>query len=716
MLAFVVDHPAPATIIIITGDRDYAYALSILKLRKYQVILVVPSSSHTSPCLESQASLVIDWNAAALRTRTEVVNSTQPVRQPYLDLDANLITKILRELQEFALDDSDTTLHPYSTSSRSTSRLRRMSVRDPLEPLRHSKNTGSFDSTQEFTHNPASPRKSTSAASDLAPGGLPIPKTPSHSRRASVSTGSTPRSATIVAQSPAVVEQDIPAKDPPLGGRRSSTPDTTDIAGPTKRSLSVLASRDVLESPLHDSRPPSSIIVRLPLEPVQSAGDMPVMGKSTFPPSHKLNGLASPFVATRTPTKLESNPDPCSKQSHAVVKPTSPIVAPPKAPTATVTTCKTPQMRDIPVPEEIEHLACLPVEDDDGNSERSGSIPHRVHTQGGACDATNTPGSNCHFYVASHAMYSPPGGNVGLHLPDTPSSNNVSSPPAIFLGVDSAQFAAFPHASNTPDCSPRGSESVLSSTGFSSPPFTTTASHETDASKRHQTYAKFKPLIHLLLAARECGIARPPRSTIAVDLVQSDSQVYRRAGALKFRDYTAMAEQAGVIELGGQMGDAWIALHPNWFGVDDVPTTHLPPNSVSSPTSDPLEAIQSPSLTGSKMAATFHTPTFASLECRSFESSNALPNSLTDRHDSASRALIPAQFQPLVDVLTHMRAEGFRYTFRSIVGQLLSRDVYTQAGVSGFKEYIHQALEAQVVQVGGAEGHAWIRLHPELRV
>ncbi|KAF9228008.1 hypothetical protein BS17DRAFT_693924, partial [Gyrodon lividus] len=60
MLAFAVDHPAPATVILITGDRDYAYAISTLRLRNYKVILIVPSP-HVPVCLESQASLVVDW-------------------------------------------------------------------------------------------------------------------------------------------------------------------------------------------------------------------------------------------------------------------------------------------------------------------------------------------------------------------------------------------------------------------------------------------------------------------------------------------------------------------------------------------------------------------------------------------------------------------------------------------------------------------------------
>ena len=297
MLAFAVDRAAPATIILISGDRDYAYAVSTLKLRKYQVILVVPSP-QSSLCLQSQASLVIDWGAAVLRTRTEAVGSVQAIRQPYPDVDANLVTKLMRELQEPPLDDSDSTSHPHPTASQSTPSLRRISARDLLEPSGHSKNTGNFDSMEEFTHT-----RSTRTGSDLAPGGLPNPKTPSHSRRASVSTGS---SRAIIAQSSPAVEQDIPAKSPPLSSARRSCPsDTTDLFGPAKRSLSVVPSLEAPELPFHDNGPPSSIMIRSPLEPAQWTGDIPVSGHPGVPSSNRLNSLASPL--DRKSTRLNSS-------------------------------------------------------------------------------------------------------------------------------------------------------------------------------------------------------------------------------------------------------------------------------------------------------------------------------------------------------------------------------------------------------------------------
>ncbi|KAJ6541766.1 NYN domain-containing protein [Mycena capillaripes] len=59
MLAYAMDHPAPATVILISGDRDFAYAVSILRLRRYEVV-VISLMAHIS--LKSQASACLDWN------------------------------------------------------------------------------------------------------------------------------------------------------------------------------------------------------------------------------------------------------------------------------------------------------------------------------------------------------------------------------------------------------------------------------------------------------------------------------------------------------------------------------------------------------------------------------------------------------------------------------------------------------------------------------
>ncbi|GLB35323.1 putative NYN domain containing protein [Lyophyllum shimeji] len=60
MLAYAIDNSAPSTIVLISGDRDFAYAVSILRLRRYRVVIVSLPGVHTS--LKVQASLCLDWN------------------------------------------------------------------------------------------------------------------------------------------------------------------------------------------------------------------------------------------------------------------------------------------------------------------------------------------------------------------------------------------------------------------------------------------------------------------------------------------------------------------------------------------------------------------------------------------------------------------------------------------------------------------------------
>lgn len=69
MLTYAIDNPAPATIVLISGDRDFVYAVSVLRLRKYRVVLVAPHCAHAS--LKSQASAVLNWE-------TDIMGKTAP--------------------------------------------------------------------------------------------------------------------------------------------------------------------------------------------------------------------------------------------------------------------------------------------------------------------------------------------------------------------------------------------------------------------------------------------------------------------------------------------------------------------------------------------------------------------------------------------------------------------------------------------------------------
>jgi hypothetical protein len=60
MMAFALDYHAPATAILISGDHDFAYVVSVLRNHRFRVIVVAPTNVHAS--LRSQASAIIDWN------------------------------------------------------------------------------------------------------------------------------------------------------------------------------------------------------------------------------------------------------------------------------------------------------------------------------------------------------------------------------------------------------------------------------------------------------------------------------------------------------------------------------------------------------------------------------------------------------------------------------------------------------------------------------
>jgi hypothetical protein len=742
MVTFAVDHPAPATVILIAGDRDYAYAVSTLRLRNYKVILIVPSSPHTPACLESQASLVIDWSTAVLRTRTESTNSS--IRQPYLDLDADLVTKLEREVVGL-LNESDTTSAP------SASKRRRVSASDLLEPsvFLNSIKPNSFDSALEPKHSHALPetlKESVGTISESTPHTMSVPRTLPRPRCASVSapapTPGRARSATTV--TPSTLNADKQPLVCPEGNTqapavgRLSIPNipTSGLAGPD-----LLASPSLdahLELPSHYDGPPSSIIIRSPLEPGQSTGDMPKSGPQPVPQSkHGLNCLASPFTMNKA---LGEMPASCSDPSQELVTtaaPAPPVIIHENPGSEGGFTTETTRPEDkLGIPNEAELMEALGLDDDDDDEGTEQFLPCPtdldVTSDEEIFTDVDTSMSNRHSHAVQEATHVAPSGKVDL---DTASSRGVP-PVTVPISVASSpatgpsdepileKSAAPLCTSDSMGDSPRATPSVPSTGTKPSVPLPTAAA-PCDAGSpreagRQQTYTKFQPLIHLLLAARENGVTHPTRSVVAVNLVKADKQVYKRLGISRFRDYAALAEEAGLIELGGREGYAWIALHPSWFDEGSVKSPQSDSSSsVSSPMSDSPKTTQNPSPTSctsspveraaSPLSAASTSPSSSSLE-----SNNS--SSPADAYHHASQASIPARFQPLIDTLVYMRDKGHYQTLRSLVGLSLGDEVYARAGVSGFKDYILHASEAGLVECGGINGHAWIRLHPTLRV
>ncbi|KZP18855.1 hypothetical protein FIBSPDRAFT_673113, partial [Athelia psychrophila] len=59
MLIYAMDHPTPPTLVVISDDIQLIYACSILRMRKYHIVVV--SLSNASHRMQEGASAFVDW-------------------------------------------------------------------------------------------------------------------------------------------------------------------------------------------------------------------------------------------------------------------------------------------------------------------------------------------------------------------------------------------------------------------------------------------------------------------------------------------------------------------------------------------------------------------------------------------------------------------------------------------------------------------------------
>ncbi|KAI8917756.1 hypothetical protein DFJ77DRAFT_318690 [Powellomyces hirtus] len=64
MMAFALDNPAPAVIVLISGNGDFSYALSLLNGRQYTILVVI--KDNAPDVLQSAATAVLDWRLDVL--------------------------------------------------------------------------------------------------------------------------------------------------------------------------------------------------------------------------------------------------------------------------------------------------------------------------------------------------------------------------------------------------------------------------------------------------------------------------------------------------------------------------------------------------------------------------------------------------------------------------------------------------------------------------
>ncbi|TDL15372.1 hypothetical protein BD410DRAFT_122520, partial [Rickenella mellea] len=80
MISYTLYNPSPLTIVLITGDRDFSYGISTLRLRGYGVVVIVPPSAHK--CILSIATSVLKWQSDVIDAvvgTTEGLNAEKDV-------------------------------------------------------------------------------------------------------------------------------------------------------------------------------------------------------------------------------------------------------------------------------------------------------------------------------------------------------------------------------------------------------------------------------------------------------------------------------------------------------------------------------------------------------------------------------------------------------------------------------------------------------------
>lgn len=101
MLAFAIDHPTPATFVLISGDRDFSYALSTLRLRRYRVVLITPPTAHVS--LTAQASIRLHWNSDILDLSLNMSHNPAPKSTPKKDTTGSRVNfSSIAELRKYS--------------------------------------------------------------------------------------------------------------------------------------------------------------------------------------------------------------------------------------------------------------------------------------------------------------------------------------------------------------------------------------------------------------------------------------------------------------------------------------------------------------------------------------------------------------------------------------------------------------------------------------
>ncbi|KAJ7597845.1 NYN domain-containing protein [Mycena floridula] len=706
MLAHAIDNPGPYTFILISGDRDFAYAAAILRLRQYRVVVISPTLPAAHASLKSQASLCLDWTIDIMSKVAGAVISPQHVRR-----ESTPASAAAKPIEPVIVPEKPQTPPKVDAS-----------VQFPdssvtTRPCPDSTPAPRYTPTAEpvLGRSPSGHRHSKSISA-MTSGGLSGQTIMSYGPSYAPNTNLPPASS-VSAQYPSTAAGFI--RLPPIDLQGNVTwPSVPSMLGLNGAS---------------SSRPFSNVPVRShPPQPIPSKPTTPIVSSLSQPKPvfSSLNyGSSSPIVPVSQASQMMA----VSRSSSPVV----PLSKPPERPTSAPAASQSPRA----LPPYFVTLVKLLAECESKGIER----PHwkEIVAMLGPYDLVQVlfrqagvHGFKGFSLLAEKAGIVILGGQDGqewmtlapdwdqrLHLPDglntwtsvpvaagtahipevvaprpipaIPASSLTSPKPP---SLDSWQPKVMkPKSPITKSILPQLSHSVVN-------PQASTSALPPQSQVIKSLPQCFLPLVTLLQDLKNKGVRQPHRGTVAVML--GDQRViqalYKQANVQSFREYSLLAEKAGIVVMGGEQGGAWISLSESWTQNISLPSlSERNPASGSSASVPSYSSSPAPPVAATPLMS--HNPPSAS-------TSSAVPQSQSKP--------VPPHFLPLVKALEESKVKGIIRPLRGTIAYALGKDqralqaLYKQAGVQQFKGYSSLAEKIGLVTMGGKDGKDWISLNP----
>ena len=516
MFGYAIDNPAPATVILISGDRDFAYAVSVLRLRRYQVVIVAPSVPSPHASLKSQASAVLEWDADILGRQKAVGNLSTT--------DSSLcISDLFRGKPEFSGDMRTCT---------SIKTLVMLTWRRTSEDTERNAMTNNDGHALSNGSPEAIARRVTAAnsAPDPGPSESMISRPHANSARKDPPT---PATDLVVASNP------IALYSPPTATTRNRQNSITGTERPHPSLAPHVRVIPAVPMAKPTIRPISS------WDHVSHGGESRTHSQTLNPPKRRSDSKIAPNSPIHTPvTKVDYVGCSLLPQMQMSTAVASDMVNSSSIDTAVL------------IPTDIVHKASAfpPSKESQNHTESPQSMVFPSSDSGQTGGAALSPATSLpplqflgtrprhsehqHMGITFGTLSSSTSGiSSSIDEPQPQLRSSLLSPRPVLKATPGVLQANIPilvdvAPNSTP---PKGNPST------SFPPM-------------------FQPLVECLDTLRSRGHVKPLRSLVGCQLLMANKSVYQQLGITGFSEYVTLAEKIGIVQLGGTGGKAWILL------------------------------------------------------------------------------------------------------------------------------------------------------------